>query len=136
MFSTEISSSIAREHALDLRGEARRVRFARRTLLTVESANPGDVTIRVAGSADDDALERLAALDSQSAPTGYVLVAEVAGELRAALPVAGGEPVADPFHPTAALTSLLALRARQLRAGGFEPVRAAAHRSLVAVPNR
>jgi hypothetical protein len=136
MFSTEISSSLAREHALDLRSAARHARFGRRAFSSAQAGSTDDVTIRVASPADHDALERLAQLDSRPTPAGYVLVAEVGGELLAAVPVAGGESVADPFRPTAALTSLLFLRARQLRAGELEPARAAAHRSLVAVSTR
>jgi hypothetical protein len=94
------------------------------------------VTIRVAGPADDAALARLAELDSRPAPVGYVLVAEVGGELRAAVSVAGGETVADPFHPTAALTSLLALRVSQLRGSELEPFAPARRPGLVTVPNR
>jgi hypothetical protein len=73
------------------------------------------VTIRMAGPADAAALRRLAALDSRPLPRGDVLLAEVGGEPRAALAVAGGETVADPFVPTAQLSSLLALRAEQVR---------------------
>lgn len=132
MFSTTIASSLGVEHAADLRREARPAPRRARSA----PAHPAEVTIRVAGAADRDGLERLAQLDSREAPAGYVLVAEVSGELRAAAPVAGGEPVADPFHPTAALTSLLALRARQLRAGEKEAARHAARGRLVAVMDR
>jgi hypothetical protein len=138
MFSA-ISVELARDRELDLRRIDRDgrlsglLRFGRtKTVAPVET----DVTIRLAAPADDEALARLAELDSRPVPAGYVLVAEVGGELRAAVPVAGGEPVADPFHPTAALTSLLALRARQLRGGGLEPVVPARRRGLVPVPNR
>jgi hypothetical protein len=129
MLSTTISSILGREHARDLRADAKRVR-------STTSELPHGVTIRVATSADFDALERLAQLDCRPVPTGHVLVAAVEGELWAALPVDGGEPVADPFHPTVALTSLLALRARQLRAGEAESAPAAARRRLVAVAGR
>jgi hypothetical protein len=46
-----------------------------------------------------------------------VLVAEVDGRLRAALPVDGGAPIADPFHRGRELLALLRLRAEQLRPG-------------------
>jgi len=73
-----------------------------------------EVTIRLARPSDQRSLERLAQLDSRSTPAGPVLVAEVDGELRAALPLGDGGPVADPFVPTAPLISLLALRAAQV----------------------
>jgi hypothetical protein len=41
-------------------------------------------------------------------------VAEVSGSIVAALPLAGGKPLADPFRPTAHLLPLLRLRADQL----------------------
>lgn len=74
-----------------------------------------ELVIRRATSADAAGLRRLAALDESPAPSGPVLVAEVAGRLLAALPLGGGEPVADPFSPSADLVSLLAVRAAQLR---------------------
>jgi hypothetical protein len=65
--------------------------------------------------ADAAALSRLAQLDSARPPgPEQVLVAEVGGELRAALPLDGGPVIADPFQPTADLVAMLAERARQL----------------------
>jgi hypothetical protein len=43
-----------------------------------------------------------------------VLVAAAAGEPRAALPIDGGPAVADPFHRTAELVSLLEMRLAHL----------------------
>jgi hypothetical protein len=73
------------------------------------------VTVRFATPHDGRALEHLAALDSGSAPVGAALVAEVDGELLAALPLGDGRAVADPCRPTAELVRLLELRAAQLR---------------------
>jgi hypothetical protein len=70
--------------------------------------------IRQADPVDEEAIRRLAALDSAERPHGDVLVAESGDELVAALPVAGGRPVADPFRPTSDAIELLRLRARQL----------------------
>jgi hypothetical protein len=50
-------------------------------------------------------------------PAGTVLVAEVRGELWAAVPVGGGSAIADPFRPTADVVALLELRAAHLRTG-------------------
>lgn len=61
----------------------------------------------------DQAIERLAQLDSARCPSGRVLVAAVGGEPRAALPLEGGRAIADPFHRTAELMSLLELRVAQ-----------------------
>ena len=63
------------------------------------------VTIYV--SEPDEAIERLARLDSARRPSGQVLVAAVGGEPMAALPLGGGPAIADPFQRTAALVSLL-----------------------------
>ena len=73
------------------------------------------VTIRYAFPDDARALARLAVLDSQEPSDGFVLIAEVAGEVRAALG-RDGRAIADPFHPTADLVQLLRERARQLSA--------------------
>jgi hypothetical protein len=72
------------------------------------------VTLRYAVAADSDRLQLLAQLDSAQPPTGPALVAEVDGRLRAALPLDGTQPIADPFHRGAELVELLRLRASQL----------------------
>jgi hypothetical protein len=72
------------------------------------------ITIRLASAEDEDALDRLAALDSRTRPAWPVLLAEEAGESRAALSLHDGSHAADPFHPTAELLDLLRLRARRL----------------------
>jgi hypothetical protein len=74
------------------------------------------VLLRLCCVGDDPALERLAQLEGRPTPTGRQIVAEVDGALVAALPLAGGAPLADPFKPTAHLLPLLELRARQLDA--------------------
>ena len=89
------------------------------------SLDPAEtLTIRMAVSADAEALGRLAQLDS-APPPGPVpmLVAEVGGELRAALPLDGGPAIADPFEWTAEVVAMLVARTRQLEAAA--PRRAA-----------
>jgi hypothetical protein len=76
------------------------------------------VTIRHIGPGDVEALRRLSAMDSKRQPTGEILVADVGGELWAATSVDDRHSVADPFHPTRELVSLLDARARQVRGGG------------------
>jgi len=63
---------------------------------------------------DNVALFGLATLDSATVPPAPLLVGEVQGSLAAALSLATGEVIADPFRRTAALVELLRLRARQL----------------------
>lgn len=77
-----------------------------------------DVTIRFSRPDDAAKIAGLAQLDSARLPQGPLLVAEVAGELRAALPVDGGAAVADPFRHTLGLVSLLEVRRRQIRRTG------------------
>jgi hypothetical protein len=73
------------------------------------------VTIRPAFPDDAAALARLAALDSARLPAGPLLVAEVEGELWAAVPLAARDrAIADPFRPSGDLVVLLRQRARQL----------------------
>jgi len=72
------------------------------------------VNLRFATPNDRCALERLAQLDSTRPPRIPALVAEVDGKLLAALPLGGGEAVADPFRATADLVHMLELRAAQL----------------------
>jgi hypothetical protein len=73
------------------------------------------VTIRRARPADATALLHLAALDDAEPLAGEVLVAEVDGELWAALDLASGRRISDPFRHAAEARALLELRAALLR---------------------
>ena len=70
--------------------------------------------IRYAVDSDAAAVARLAALDSSAIPDGPLLVAEVDGELWAAVAIHRGAAIADPFRPSGPLVELLRARARQL----------------------
>lgn len=98
-------------HADELRRAGRRER-SRSDPPAPPAFNP--VTLRFAFPDDADALWRLAAIDSSEPPAMPVLLAEVGGELRAALSLADGRVVADPFRHTGAVVDLLHARARQL----------------------
>jgi hypothetical protein len=69
--------------------------------------NLHSILIRPAHAGDVDALARLAALDSQRALEGSVVVAEAEGILVAALDTDSGTAIADPFRPTADVVELL-----------------------------
>src|SRR3954451_17767352 len=73
-----------------------------------------NISIRPAHSGDYTALWQVAALDDALVPDGPLLVAELEGEGVAALSLAGGESIADPFRRTAEAVELLRLRASQL----------------------
>lgn len=64
------------------------------------------ITIRRSTTADSRRIRRLAELDSAEAPDGSVLLAEVDGELVAAV-AEDGRALADPFVPTAEVVGLL-----------------------------
>ena len=70
--------------------------------------------IRPAVHADDAALARLAEVDSQPALTGDVLLAEVRGIPVAAIALADGRTIGDPFRHTAVAQDELRVRARAL----------------------
>lgn len=74
------------------------------------------VNVRMMRPEDRVALTRLAAVDSGPIPFGAWMVAEVDGELLAALPLAGGRALADPFRHTADLVELLEMRVAQMHA--------------------
>ena len=77
------------------------------------------ITIRLATPDDQLGVARLAALDSaDSVPSGQVLLAEVDGELRAALSLHDGSAIADPFHLTLHILELLRTRAAAETAHG------------------
>jgi hypothetical protein len=77
-------------------------------------ASEKGVTLRFGSRADEASLARLAALDSSKPPAQPVLLAEVDGQLLAAVALSDGTVIADPFHPTLDLIELLRARARQL----------------------
>lgn len=74
-----------------------------------------EVTIRLAEVSEWDAVDRLAQLDSAPPPPREaMLVAEVGGELRAAISVRNGYAIADPFQCSERHVELLRVRAAQL----------------------
>ena len=76
------------------------------------------ISIRMASGDDDAALRRLAGRDSAAVPAGPLLVAEVGGELRAAIALERGAVIADPFRHTGELVALLRTRARSRLGAG------------------
>jgi hypothetical protein len=90
------------------------------------------IVIKRSTAGDQTAMRELAALDSRRAPQGDALLAFVGSELRAALPLDGGAPIADPFHPTAELVDLLRLRAQPRRQRSHRPRRRAVLRPRAA----
>jgi len=81
------------------------------------------ITIRTSTAADAVGLARLAALDSAEIPCGRMLIAEVDGSMRAAMPLDGGRPIADPFAESVHVLELLAAHALVLPHGGQPPRR-------------
>jgi hypothetical protein len=74
------------------------------------------ITIRHAYADDELSLRRLAALDSATqTPAQPLLLAEVDGELRAAISLSDGSSIADPFYPTLDLIELLRVHAIAVR---------------------
>ena len=66
-----------------------------------------ELTVRHAGSGDEQALAMLAALDSGPRIAGAALVAETDARIVAALPFGSGRPIADPFERTAVVVRVL-----------------------------
>jgi hypothetical protein len=90
-----------------------------------------NLIVRRSHSGDQVALERLAALDSASPPSGPALVAEADSRIVAALPLGAGRPIADPFEPTAELVALLQLRRAQMDSAETQSARRGRLRSLL-----
>ena len=115
MISSHLHSALAQAKVDDLRRAADSHRLAglasqpRPTLAAERS-----VTLRFGSPADEKALARLAELDSSGPPAQPVLLAEVDGQLLAALALSDGSVVANPFHRTADLIDLLRARAQHL----------------------
>jgi hypothetical protein len=112
---------LARERERDLRAAVTRPRLSPPRPAPSHEA----VTIRYAFPDDARAVARLATLDSSAVPAAPILVADVEGELRAALSLVDGTVIANPFHRSVQLVELLRARGRQLTAtgGGRRPSR-------------
>ena len=80
-----------------------------------EKSEDAVITLRHAAPDDAPALIKLAQLDSAKVPPSPVLMAEVGGEVRAAISLRDGSTIADPFHRTGAILELLTARAEHLR---------------------
>ncbi len=72
-------------------------------------------TIRVAANSDLPAIARLAELDSARLPGGRVLIAELRGNVVAAISLESGALFADPFVPTADIVKDLRARAAEMK---------------------
>lgn len=106
----EFMKILAADHVDKLRRDARTLRATPRP-----RADTQDVELRLCRVADDPQLERLAVLSERSLPHGRLVIAATRGQIVAALPLAGGPALRDPFARTAHLMPLLELRAAQLR---------------------
>ena len=73
-----------------------------------------NISIRSPHHDDYSAIWQVAALDDALVPAGELLVAELDGEIVAALSLTSGESIADPFRRSAEALDLLRLRAGQL----------------------
>jgi hypothetical protein len=109
MLST--ASYVAAEQLADRQADARAFHAASEAASAV--APREDVVLRRSTAQDTAALACLAQLDGAPRPVGAVLVAELDGEIVAAVPVEGGRAIADPFRPTAELVALLNTRTRK-----------------------
>lgn len=86
--------------------------------MTPTSASPASETIelRLADVRDNHAMQRVADRDTHSLPPGPHLIALRDGRVDAALSLATGQAVADPFRRTAELVELLRCHARAMPA--------------------
>jgi len=107
----EITRFLATEHVETLRRAAKPILHTSGQAAT----DLAEIELRLCRVGDDPALAELAALAERPLPFGRFVVALVNGRLIAALPLAGGHVLTDPFVRTAHLRPLLELRAAQLR---------------------
>ena len=107
---------LAAAHADELRQAGAKSRTPRPGSSRDGAVSDVAIVIRPNRRDDERALARLAGLDSAPVPDEPLLVAEVGGELRAALSLRDGAVIADPFRRTTQLVTLLQMRAEQLRA--------------------
>jgi hypothetical protein len=104
------SKQLVQARIEDLHRDARRLRtgVARRSHdLRPERLHGNPITIRRATADDAATLRRVADRDSSEVPPAPQLVAEIDGDVRAAMSLVDGALVADPFHYTATIVELL-----------------------------
>jgi hypothetical protein len=82
--------------------------------MSTTSLDTAPVLMRRASMADAARIRELARLDDKRLPIGPFLVAEVSGEIVAAVSLASGTVVADPFRFTGDAVAILRLRAAQV----------------------
>ena len=83
--------------------------------------SPTTYKIRLAGDHDEDALRRLAEIDSAEPLEHPVLIGEIDGRPAAAIDLDSGRTIADPFKHTAHLRSHLRTRAGAMDAYAQRP---------------
>jgi hypothetical protein len=112
----DVMRFLAQEHVRELEADALRARRRRQRPAAASPAavDEAQVALRLCRVDDDAALERLAELEGRPAPHGRFVLAEVDGVVVAAVPLAGGAALTDPFRATAHLVPLLRLRADQV----------------------
>ncbi len=131
MVHPEIQRFLVGERIEELQRSAEHVKAVRRSA----AVDTSRIELRLCRVDDDPALAQLAELSGRELPRGRFVLAVVDGRIVAALPLVGGQPLADPFVRTAHLFHLLEVRAEQLRGPherrSFLPRSAALIRSLV-----
>jgi len=108
-----VRETILRDNRREL-DRAVRTAYLLREADPVRAAPAEPVVLRLSRVQDDVALDTLGRLEDRPVSVGCHVVAEIRGEIVAALPVDLGAPLANPFRPTAHLLPLLELRAKQL----------------------
>ncbi|MFL5845665.1 MAG: hypothetical protein ACJ762_13330 [Solirubrobacteraceae bacterium] len=79
-----------------------------------------EMVLRADRPTDESTLRRLAALDSKRPIAGPALLAEVDGRAVAAIGLADGKVVADPFVQTSEVVELLKVRADRMQPKSVE----------------
>jgi len=110
----ELLRQVAMARAADFQREAARFRRARAASAPVAQNVRTAIELRL--SACREELERLAALSERTVNGGDWIVADVDGVPVAAVSVADGTTLYDPFRPTSQAVSLLKLRRKQVLA--------------------
>jgi hypothetical protein len=105
-----LNSLVAAEHTADLRRAAEQHRWSR----SGATSSPNGVALRLADSGDAHELKILAELDEAPELSGEALLAVIDGEPVAAMSLADGRVIANPFVATSDAVTLLRLRAEHV----------------------
>lgn len=102
-------------------------------MINVTHIDSNEIRIRAAHDSDMPEIARVAGRDTHELPAKPLMVATVGEQVRAAISLADGTHVADPFHHTSELVAMLRIRADAVQASHNGVARKRSGRRILAL---